>query len=202
MSYTFFDVPLLGNLFRLCAVLYLKLTGWKKEGQAPNLDKYIVIAAPHTSNWDFPISLALLLSFKIKPYWMGKAGMFRWPFGLFFRLLGGIPIDRSKSNNAVEQTIEAIKTKMKMVLVISPEGTRKKVAYWKTGFYHIAHGAKVPIALGFLDYGRKAGGFGQVFKTTGDIELDMRAIQFFYKDITAKYPGKSSLAMLYNKNAA
>ena len=196
MNYTIFDVPLLGSLVRFCAVLYLKLTGWKKEGQAPIHDKYIVIAAPHTSNWDFPISLAILLSFKIKPYWMGKAGMFRWPFGLFFRLLGGIPIDRSKSNNAVEQSIEAIKRKMKMVLVISPEGTRKKVAYWKTGFYHIAHGAKVPIALGFLDYGRKAGGFGQVFNTTGDIEADMRAIQFFYKGITAKYPEKSSLAML------
>jgi len=202
LNYTIFDVPLLGSLVRFCAVLYLKLTGWKKEGQAPNHDKYIVIAAPHTSNWDFPISLAILLSFKIKPYWMGKAGMFRWPFGLLFRLLGGIPIDRSKSNNAVEQSIEAIKRKMKMVLVISPEGTRKKVAYWKTGFYHIAHGAKVPIALGFLDYGRKAGGFGQVFNTTGDIEADMRAIQFFYKGITAKYPEKSSLAMLYNKNAA
>lgn len=202
MNYTIFDVPLLGSLIRFCAVLCLKLTGWKKEGKAPTHDKYIVIAAPHTSNWDFPISLAILLSFKIKPYWMGKAGMFRWPFGLFFRLLGGIPIDRSKSNNAVEQSIEAIKRKMKMVLVISPEGTRKKVAYWKTGFYHIAHGAKVPIALGFLDYGRKAGGFGQVFNTTGDIEADMFAIQFFYKGITAKYPEKSSLAMLYNKNAA
>jgi 1-acyl-sn-glycerol-3-phosphate acyltransferase len=202
LNYTIFDVPLLGSLVRFCAVLYLKLTGWKKEGQAPIHDKYIVIAAPHTSNWDFPISLAILLSFKIKPYWMGKAGMFRWPFGLFFRLLGGIPIDRSKSNNAVEQSIEAIKRKMKMVLVISPEGTRKKVAYWKTGFYHIAHGARVPIALGFLDYGRKAGGFGQVFNTTGNIEADMRVIQFFYKGITAKYPEKSSLAMLYNKNAA
>lgn len=202
MNYTFFDVPLLGSLLRICAVLYLKLTGWKKEGQAPAHDKYIVIAAPHTSNWDFPISLALLLSFRIKPRWMGKSGMFRWPFGFFFRLLGGIPIDRSKSNNAVEQSIEAIKRRMKMVLVISPEGTRKKVAYWKTGFYYIAHGAKIPIALGFLDYKRKAGGFGQVFNTTGDIEVDMRAIQAFYMGITAKYPGKSSLAMLHHKNAA
>jgi len=202
LNYTFFDVPLLGSFLRFSAVLYLKLTGWKKEGQAPKEDKYVVIAAPHTSNWDFPISLALLLAFKIKPYWMGKSNMFRWPLGIFFRLLGGIPIDRSKSNNAVEQSIEAIRKRMKMVMVISPEGTRKKVAFWKTGFYHIAHGAKVPIALGFLDYGRKAGGFGQVFKTTGDIEADMLAIQSFYKGIIAKYPEKSSLAMLYNKNAA
>lgn len=202
MRHTFFDVPVLRSLLRACAVLCLKLTGWKKEGQAPNYDKYVVIAAPHTSNWDFPISLALLLSFKIKPYWMGKAGMFRWPFGLFFRLLGGIPIDRSKSNNAVEQSIEVVSKRRRMVLVMAPEGTRKKVAYWKTGFYHIAHGAGVPIALGFLDYRRKAGGFGQVLLTTGNIEEDMWAIQSFYKGITAKYPEKSSLAMLYNKNAA
>jgi 1-acyl-sn-glycerol-3-phosphate acyltransferase len=202
LNYTFFDVPLLRTLLRICAVFYLKLTGWKREGQAPSHDKYVVIAAPHTSNWDFPICLAILLSFKIKPCWMGKSGMFRWPLGRFFRLLGGIPIDRSKSNNVVEQSIEAIKRRMKMVLVISPEGTRKKVAYWKTGFYHIAHSAKIPIALGFLDYGRKAGGFGQVFYTTGNIEADMRAIKKFYMRITAKYPEKSSLAILYNKSAA
>lgn len=202
LNYTFFDVPLLGSILRICAVLYLKLTGWKKEGQAPKDDKYIVIAAPHTSNWDFPITLAFLLSFKIKPCWMGKDSMFRWPFGSFFRLLGGIPIDRSRSNNAVEQSIEAIKKRMKMALVISPEGTRKRVSYWKTGFYHIAQGAGVPIALGFLDYARRAGGFGQVFNTTGNIEADMQAIQLFYKGITGKYPEKSSLATLSSKNAA
>jgi len=202
LNYTIFEVPLLAGLIRICAVLYLKLTGWKKEGQAPRFDKYVVIAAPHTSNWDFPISLALLLSFKIKPYWMGKDSMFRRPFGFFFRLLGGIPIDRSRSNNAVEQSIRAFKKKLKIVLVISPEGTRQKTAYWKTGFYHIAHGAGVPIALGFLDYARKAGGFGRVFHTTGDIEADMKDIQLFYKGITAKYPEKSSLAALSGRNAA
>lgn len=198
MNYTAFDVPLLGTFLRYCAVLYLKLIGWKKEGQAPNEDKYIVIGAPHTSNWDFPISLAILLSFKIKPYWMGKSTMFRWPLGFFFRMLGGIPIDRSKSSNVVEQSIDAIRASMNMVLMISPEGTRKKVAYWKTGFYHIAHGAKVPIALGFLDYKRKVGGFGQAFYTSGNVDVDMRAIQFFYMGVTAKYPEKSSLATLYN----
>ena len=101
MNYTLLDVPLLKNLLRLCAVLYLKITGWKREGQVPDLDKFIIIAAPHTSNWDFPISLAMLLAFKVRAYWMGKDSMFRWPYGILFRLLGGIPIDRSRSNNAV-----------------------------------------------------------------------------------------------------
>ena len=194
MNYTLLDVPLLKNLLRFCAVLYLKITGWKREGQAPTLDKYIIIAAPHTSNWDFPISLAMLLSFKVRAYWMGKDSMFRWPYGLLFRLLGGIPIDRSKSNNAVEQSIKAIKERKKMVLMLSPEGTRKKVAYWKTGFYHIAYGSGVPIALGYLDYARKAGGIGALVYTTGNMESDMNAIHLFYSKVTARHPEKSSVA--------
>ena len=194
MNYTLLDVPLLKNLLRFCAVLYLKITGWKREGQVPNLDKFLIIAAPHTSNWDFPISLAMLLAFKVRAYWMGKDSMFRWPYGLLFRLLGGIPIDRSKANNAVEQSIKAIKERKKMVLMLSPEGTRKKVAYWKTGFYHIAHGSGVPIVLGYLDYARKVGGIGGLVYASGNIESDMNAIQLFYSNVTARHPEKSSVA--------
>lgn len=200
MSYTLYDVPLMEGFLRICALTYLKLTGWKKDGLAPSIDKYVIIAAPHTSNWDFPITIAMLLAFKIKPCWMGKDSLFRWPFGLLLRLLGGIPIDRSKANNVVDQSIEALRNKMKMALVIAPEGTRKKVAYWKTGFYHIASGANVPIALGFLDYARKAGGIGRIFIPTGDKDADMNSIQAFYKTITAKHPEKSSLAVLDREN--
>jgi 1-acyl-sn-glycerol-3-phosphate acyltransferase len=166
--------------------LYLKITGWRVEGKLPDIPKFVIIAAPHTSNWDFPITLAVAYALKMKIYWMGKAVMFRWPFGSLCRWLGGIPIDRSKSTNVVDQAVQAFQNMKNLIMVVPPEGTRKKVRYWKTGFYHIANGANVPIALGFLDYRRKAGGIGPLFFPTGDIDKDMRAIQAFYATITGK----------------
>lgn len=192
MQYTIFDVPLLKNLLRGLSILVLNIFGWRREGRIPDIPKYVVIAAPHTSNWDFPITLAMLFAFKLKVYWMGKDTLFCWPFRPFFRFLGGIPIDRSRSANVVEQSIQAFRERAKLAMMISPEGTRRNVSYWKTGFYYIASGAGVPIVLGFLDYLRKAGGFGHVMEPTGDMDADMEKIHVFYAGVTGRHPEKFS----------
>lgn len=166
--------------------IFLKMLGWRIEGEIPDIKKFVIIAAPHTSNWDFPITLAITFALKIKIYWMGKAVMFHWPFGAACRWLGGIPIDRSRSHNVVEQSIQAFKDRDTLIMVIPPEGTRNKVSYWKTGFYHIARGANIPIVLGFLDYRRKTGGIGPTFYPTGRIEEDIKKIKTFYATITGK----------------
>lgn len=170
------------------------------EGHLPDTPKCVMIAAPHTSNWDLPIMLFFAFAFKTKLYFMVKDAVCRWPFGWFFKWLGGIPIDRSKPNGVVAQSIEAFRENEKLTLVVPPSGTRSKVMKWKTGFYHIANGAEVPILLGFLDYARKRGGVGPMVEPTGDIEADMSKIRAFYVNITAKYPEKSSLPTFAEKD--
>jgi 1-acyl-sn-glycerol-3-phosphate acyltransferase len=132
--------------------------------------------------------LILAFAFKTKISWMGKDALFRPPFGTVLKWLGGIPIDRSRSHNVVSQTMELFRDKEAFILAVPPEGTRKKVRHWKTGFYYIAEGAGVPIVLGFIDYRRKVGGFGPMVTPTGDIEADMKKIKAFYATITGKYP--------------
>jgi 1-acyl-sn-glycerol-3-phosphate acyltransferase len=160
---------------------------WRIEGKLPDTPKFVLIAAPHTSNWDLPVMLSLAFAFRTRLFWMGKDTLFRRPFGAIMRWLGGIPIDRSKSHNVVEQSAEHFRKAESLVMVVPPEGTRQKVRYWKTGFYRIAESAGVPIALGFLDYRRKVGGFGPTVVPTGDIEADMETIQAFYANITGKH---------------
>ena len=118
---------------------------------------------------------------------MMKAEWFFWPMGPLFRWLGAIPIDRSSANNVVAQSIAAFQVSEKMILVVPPAGTRRQVLHWKTGFYHIANGAGVPVALGYLDYRRKVGGFGPTITPTGDIDADMIVIRRFYADVSGKY---------------
>ena len=162
------------------------------EGKKPDVDRYVIIAAPHTSNWDFFYTLCLTFIFRAEPQIMMKDTWFRWPLGPLFRWLGAIPIDRRRANNVVAQSIAAFNQRKRMVLVVPPSGTRKKVTYWKTGFYHIAWGAGIPIALGFVDYHRKVGGFGPLFYPTGNIEDDMMVIRDFYRPICGKYPRQES----------
>lgn len=194
MHKTVFSTPFIKPLLYWISLGFLKVIRWHKEGKLPDIHQYVVIAAPHTTNWDFPITLALAFSFKCNVYWMGKDTLFKPPFGAIMKFLGGVPIDRSTSSNLVEQCIQAFGQNNKLVMVIPPEGTRKNVRYWKTGFYYIANGANVPIVMGFLDYKRKVGGIGHIFQPTGDIDTDMVEIQFFYANISGKYPEKSSLA--------
>jgi 1-acyl-sn-glycerol-3-phosphate acyltransferase len=194
MNHTIFDVPVLREIIRGLALLFLKVCGWRREGVLPDLPRYVMIAAPHTSNWDFPFTMAIAFAFRLKICWLGKHTLFRRPFGPFFRWFGGIPIDRTKSSDTVSQAIQAFREKARIVMLISPEGTRKKVRAWKTGFYHIAMGANVPVSLAFLDYMKKVGGIGPLVRLSGNLELDMAAIRDFYATVTPKYPEKPSLA--------
>ena len=193
---TIHQTVIVRTLMRWLAKLFLLGTGWRTEGRKPETDRYVVIAAPHTSNWDFIYTLALAFSFRIDARIMMKDAWFRWPLGPLFRWLGAMPIDRTRSRNVVAQSVEAFQKASRMVLVVPPSGTRRKVQYWKSGFYHIAYGAGVPIALGFLDYGRRVGGFGPLFHPTGDIEQDMAGIREFYRPIQGKFPTQANQGMV------
>ncbi|MBF0224610.1 MAG: lysophospholipid acyltransferase family protein [Desulfobacterales bacterium] len=190
MSYTIFDTPIIKTFMRWLSLFILKIFGWKAQGTVPDIPKFVMIAAPHTSNWDLPLTLLIAFALRAKIYWMGKEAIFRRPFRGFFKWLGGIPVDRSKSNGVVNQSIEIFEKNEKFILTVPPSGTRNQVLYWKTGFYYIAYGANVPIVLGFLDYKLKTGGIGQIYIPTGDIQADLREIQKFYVDIQGKYPYK------------
>jgi 1-acyl-sn-glycerol-3-phosphate acyltransferase len=196
MRYTLFDTPVISPLIRGMAFSFLKVFGWRLEGRLPDVDKLVVIAAPHTSNWDLPVLLSVAFALRAKACWLGKHSLFRRPFGFLFRWMGGIPVYRSASQNMVAQSVEMFRNSEKLILTIPPEGTRSKVSYWKTGFYYIAIGAEIPIAMAFIDYKRKASGVGPTLYPTGNIEADMEVIRNFYATVTAKYPDKASLPAL------
>lgn len=170
------------------------LTGWKIEGGIPSeINRCVLVAAPHTSNWDFPYALAGLYLMRVDVKFLAKKSLFQFPLGLIMYPTGGIPVDRSKNSNMVERMIEMFKQNKKLVLLIPAEGTRGKVNEWKSGFYHTAVGAQVPIALGFLDYKRKIAGITKFYHPTGDFDHDLPEIKSFYKTITARYPEKASV---------
>lgn len=188
MHTTIFETPVINVLLRWISVIVLRLIGWKLEGAAPAVPKFVLIAAPHTSNWDFPVTLMICSALRLRIYWMGKASLFAWPFGPLMRWLGGIAVERGKAGNLVQDTVDAFVRSERLAVIVPPEGTRNKVTHWKSGFYYIALGARVPIALAFLDFGRKVGGIGRMFEPSGNIEADMIVIRQFYAGITGKNP--------------
>ena len=177
---------------RWIALLIFRMTGWTTQGHKPDIPRYVIVAAPHTSNWDFIYTLCLSFIYRVNPVIMMKHTWFRWPLGYLFRWLGVIPINQSQSRNVVAQTIAHFDRSDNLILVLAPAGTRKQARNWKTGFYYIARGADVPVVLGFLDYRRKIGGFGPTIQLTDDFEGDMTRIRRFYKTISGKYPLHSS----------
>jgi len=177
-------------MVKFLARCYLKLTGWKAEGEKPTAPRFVLIAAPHTSNWDFVYLLAFSVIFDMKISWMGKHILFRPPMGWFMRRLGGIPIVRHRSGQLVSQMARSFEESKARILVVPAEGTRRYVAHWKSGFYHIARMAKVPIVMGYLDYTRRRGGFGAALDVTEDLRRDMDEIRHFYSDKMGKYPEK------------
>ncbi len=190
MSLTMYNTPLFSKIAILGSRICLRLAGWQLQGKPPEVRKYVVIGAPHTSNWDFPLALAMAFAYGIDMHWMGKESLFKGWRRDFMQWLGGIPIDRTSANNVVDQTIDLFRKNVRLVVTIAPEGTRSKVERWKTGFYYIAVGAQVPIALGFLDYKRKTGGFLPAFYQTGDKKKDIAEIRCCYAGVSGKYSGK------------
>ncbi len=175
-------------LSRLFAV-WFKLKGWKTGEPIPaSIKKCVVIAAPHTSNWDFVYSLATAHILGVHVHYLAKKELFRFPMKGLLLSTGGIPVTRSHSSNLVTSIIQLFNQKEELKLMIPAEGTRKRVEKWKTGFYHVALGAGVPVFMGYLDYKNKIAGYGPELILTGDKEKDAATIQAFYSTKTAKYP--------------
>jgi 1-acyl-sn-glycerol-3-phosphate acyltransferase len=185
--------PRASMLVQTLGMSLLAISGWKAK-TSMDIDvlpkKFVAILAPHTSNWDFIFIVGVLFALGLKFNWFGKKEAFKWPLGAIFKRMGGIPIERSSSHEMVKQTTELIRSQKDIIIGIAPEGTRGTTRYWKSGFYHIARQAEVPIALAFLDYSRKVGGIGTLVETTGDINEDMNVIRSFYtdNDFVAKNP--------------
>jgi 1-acyl-sn-glycerol-3-phosphate acyltransferase len=190
MHRTIFTTPVVNTVLRGFSIAFLKLTGWKVEGALPpEAHKCVLIAAPHTSNWDLPYTLMVSFVLRMDVYWIGKQSIFKPPFNNIMQWLGGIPVNREQSNNLVAASAEAIVKADGMVqLIVPPEGTRSKATYWKTGFYYIALGAKVPIMMAYMDYSQKRSGLGPLFYPSGDIDKDMVEIKAFY----AQFKGKNA----------
>ena len=182
MRRTVFNTPVITPLLRLLAIVLLKLIGWKAVGRPVEGARFVLIGAPHTSNWDFPLMLMVVLKLRLQVFWMGKHTLFPFPVGWFMKWLGGIPVNRSKAQNLVEQTVQQYREHPQLVVLVPPEGTRAKVKEWKTGFYHIAVNAGVPILMGYLDAATKQAGLADFFHPTGNIAQDMPAIRAFYAD--------------------
>lgn len=173
---------------RLLGRAWLGLMGWRIEGEVPSEPKLVAIAAPHTSYWDFPHMIAFGFATGQYISFLMKESLFRGPMGHLFRGLGGIPVDRSQANGLVEAVTRTLEKSDELILVIAPEASRRRGEYWKSGFYHVARGAGVPIAMGFLDYGRRVVGFGPLFWPSGDLESDVMTLQAFYADKRGRYP--------------
>ena len=183
MKTTIFNTPILSGLFHILARIIMWLLGWRVEGKLPDQPKYVLIGAPHTSNWDFVLFLGLIFHLRANVHFMGKAELFRFPIGWFFRYCGGVPVDRKKSTGLVDQMVKVYNESDKFILTIAPEGTRHHVTEWKRGFYHIAKGAGIPIVMAVVDGKHKEVRIGQVFYPTEDMEADMKAIQGYFTGV-------------------
>jgi len=166
----------------------LGVSGWRIEGDLPNLTKFVIAVAPHTSNWDFVFGAATMFALDIRLAFIGKHTIFVWPFSTVLRWMGGIPIDRAAAQGVVAESVRAFKAAGERVLVIAPEGTRRRVEHFRTGFLHIARGAGVPVVLVALDYGHKCVRLGPTIEPGADVEADRDRIEAHYRPIRGKHP--------------
>jgi 1-acyl-sn-glycerol-3-phosphate acyltransferase len=183
MSRTIFTTPLVKPILRTISRIGLRLTGWKiVSNTIPDAQKGIIIAVPHTSNWDFFVMMAIALKLDIDLHWIGKHSLFKGILGPIARWLGGISVDRRASKNTVQQVADRFIEAESLFIVIAPEGTRSSVTQWKSGFYHMAHQGGVPLILAHLDGQKKEAGIrSEVFNPTGNYEDDIQVIREFYK---------------------
>ena len=197
-SFTFETNSLVTYMLKFIGRLILHIAGYKIIDTTPkgvqNYQKAVMIAAPHTSNWDYVYTMAALYALEVPIKYLGKASLFKFPLGIIIKKLGGIPVRREQKNNMVNDMAKMIvEATEQMILIIPAEGTRSYSKEWKSGFYHISNTAKVPIILGFLDFGKKEVGFIDEFNPTGDYEKDLKNIQKRYLGITPKHPELYSL---------
>ena len=190
MQRTIFNTPVVTPLLRQLAKLLLKLHGWRvvADQSALKLKKYVLLGAPHTTNWDGYYFILTALKLGIVPQWMGKDKLFKFPLGGTMRWFGGIAVDRSKANNLVEATVDQFNTASSLVIAIPPEGTRGMAERWKTGFYHIARGAAVPVVCGFINFAKKEVGLGPAMKMSEDLAAELARFRDFYADKIGKFP--------------
>lgn len=168
---------------------FLRAFGWKTIGAPPEgCPKYVLVAAPHTSNWDFPFTLATFWKFGVKLHWIGKHTLFSWPFGGLLRALGGIAVDRRSAHNVVGALAKRFSAADRLVVAVAVEGSRRRHEHWKSGFYHIARAANVPVVLGSLDFAKKEATLSPAIHLTGDIKADMDRIRAFYVGKVGKNP--------------
>ncbi|HKY53416.1 MAG TPA: lysophospholipid acyltransferase family protein [Anaerolineales bacterium] len=195
MQTTIFNTPILSGIYHHLAKFLMRLAGWRIEGELPDIPKFVLIGAPHTSNWDFVLFLGVIFSLRANVRFMGKAEIFRSPLGPFFRYCGGIPVDRRKSTGLVEQMVNTCSQSERFILTIAPEGTRHHVQEWKSGFYHIAKGAGIPIVMAVVDGKHKTVRIGQVFHPTDDMEADMQKIKAVFNGIVGINPRKKYITL-------
>ncbi|MEE4272220.1 MAG: lysophospholipid acyltransferase family protein [Thermoanaerobaculales bacterium] len=167
----------------------LRLSGWRFDGAIPDVPKGVVIVAPHTSNWDFPLGVAAMFALGLRVTFLGKHTLFGRALGPTMRWLGGIPVDRSAPSGVVGETVRLFNDREKMILALSPEGTRSNVKRWKTGFYRIAVDGGVPIIPVAFDWGARCIWLGQCFEPTGNVVVDLRALEAFYEGIHGRRRG-------------
>ena len=166
----------------------LRLAGWRVDPAVPLAPKYVLLAVPHTSNWDFVVMMAAGMALGVWPHWVGKHTLFAPPFGALARALRGIPVDRRGAANMVEQLAAQFAAREQLVLAMPPEGTRGRAAYWKSGFYRVALAAGVPVALGSVDFATRTAAIGPLWIPTGDMHADMDVLRAFYADKQGRYP--------------
>ena len=172
----------------LLANFLLWCIGWRAQGPVPKIKKFVLIGAPHTSFWDAPVGLIIAFSLRLRTTAFIKHTAFFWPFGLFLRYLGAVPVDRRLHQNMVDHAVDIIEKSDEIVPGMAPEGTRSNAGYWKSGFYYMALKAKVPILLVFFDYRRKVVGRGPILYPTGNVEADLEVIRRFYDTVTPRHP--------------
>jgi 1-acyl-sn-glycerol-3-phosphate acyltransferase len=195
MQRTIFNTPLVSTFYHYLARSTMRLLGWRIEGKLPDLPRFILIGAPHTSNWDFMLFLGVIFSLRANVRFIGKAELFRFPIGWFFRYCGGVPVERKKSTGLVEQMVKVCNESERFILTIAPEGTRHHVTEWKRGFYHIARSAGIPIVMAIVDGRHKAVRIGQVFHPTEDMEADMKAIKAVFDGVKGIKPRRKYITL-------
>lgn len=181
-------------MYKLIAKIFFKLTGWSIAGKPPQgIKKYIIVAAPHTSSWDFIYGSFAWTLFGLKVKYLIKKEWFKFPMGIFFRVLGGVPVDRSRHTNFVDAMADFVNCKKEIIVLITPEGTRKKVQKWKTGFYYLALKSNIPVVPGKLNYKTRQAILGNPFMPSGDIQKDFELLREFYRDAVGKNPENFSV---------